>query len=64
MADGEYGDGKKEQSGGKQERKGERWTKCTLENKLLHVPLITKTLGEKWLVAEESDRPRRSQVWQ
>jgi hypothetical protein len=64
MTDGEYGDSKKEQSGGKQEHKGERWTRCTLENKLLHVPLITTTLGEKWLAAGESDRPRGSQVRQ
>jgi hypothetical protein len=34
MADGEYGDSKKEQSGGKQEHKGERWTRCTLENNI------------------------------
>ena len=35
-------------------------------NKLLYVALITTTttFREKQLAAEESDRPRRSQVWQ
>jgi hypothetical protein len=43
---------------------GGEMDRSTLENKLLHVPLITTTLREKWPAAEESDQPRHSQVWQ